>query len=49
MWPSEEGGANWQAKGSQRVILNCRVTWLDLPIRKVPVKAGVQKDWRGQG
>lgn len=29
MWPTEEGGANWQAEGSQRVILNCRVTWLD--------------------
>lgn len=41
--PSGEGGPDGQAEGSQWVTLNCGVTWLDLHIRKVLVKASVQR------
>lgn len=52
MRPSGEGGPDRQADGRQWVTLNCRVTWLNLHIRKVPVKASVQRvrvRWREGG
>lgn len=52
MRPSGEGGPDRQADGRQWVTLNCRVTWLNLHIRKVPVKASMQRvrvRWREGG
>ena len=31
------------------MILNWEMMWLDFHVRKVPVKAGAWKNWRGQG
>lgn len=46
---NEEGSSrDWQAERSQRVTLNCHVFgWICTFQRKVPLKAGMQTDWRG--
>lgn len=31
------------------MILNWEMMWLDFHVRRVPVKAGAWKNWRGQG